>query len=67
MLFGPKLGAEEGQMTGPLVLDHSAFILVFQLAVDGLLVFLRFHPLGVLSVFKEPFSNIKGHNATLVT
>lgn len=66
VLFGPKLGAEEGQMTSPLVLDHSAFILVFQLVMDGLLMFLCFHPPGVLSVFREPYSKVKGYNATLL-
>lgn len=47
---------EEVQVTGPLTLDHSAFLLVFQTVVNGLLMFLCFHPLGILTVFKEPYS-----------
>lgn len=39
----------------------------FQLVVDGLSTVLCFHPLSVLSVFKEPYSKIKGCNAPLLT
>ena len=55
-------------MTGPLIPDHSAFLLVFQPVVADLLTSLCSHLLSErLSVFKEPYSKVKGHNATPLT